>query len=233
MLSRELKKGSAELLILSLVEARPRHGYEISKLIEERSGGRVKFKVASLYPAALPPGRAGLDRRQVDREGGRAAPPLLSADRRGPAGAGARSATTGANSSTRFDRSRGLNMPDPSRTSGSPRARALASRLARLALRPAREREIIDELSQHLDDRYQELRAGGASHADAMRAGDRRNTTTTICSRARCGRCARRRRPSRSRPAAPRRGLLGDAWQDLVYAARMLRKSPASPPRRS
>src|SRR5215213_6858807 len=50
MLDRELKKGSAELLILSLVEARPRHGYEISKLIEVRAGGRVKFKVASLYP---------------------------------------------------------------------------------------------------------------------------------------------------------------------------------------
>ena len=50
MLDRELKKGSAELLILSLVEARPRHGYEISKLIEDRSGGRLKFKVASLYP---------------------------------------------------------------------------------------------------------------------------------------------------------------------------------------
>src|SRR5438067_1886714 len=50
MLDRELKKGSAELLILSLVEARPRHGYEMSKLIEERSGGRLKFKVASLYP---------------------------------------------------------------------------------------------------------------------------------------------------------------------------------------
>ena len=49
-LDRELKKGSAELLILSLVEARARHGYEISKLIEGRSGGRVRFKVASLYP---------------------------------------------------------------------------------------------------------------------------------------------------------------------------------------
>src|SRR5215467_6505171 len=47
---RELKKGSAELLILSLVEARPRHGYEISKLIEARSHGAVKFNVASLYP---------------------------------------------------------------------------------------------------------------------------------------------------------------------------------------
>src|ERR671934_448372 len=50
MLDRELKKGSAELLILSLVEPRPRHGYEISKLIEERSGGVLKFNVASLYP---------------------------------------------------------------------------------------------------------------------------------------------------------------------------------------
>jgi len=50
MLDRELKKGSAELLILALVEARPRHGYEISKLIETRSHGAVKFNVASLYP---------------------------------------------------------------------------------------------------------------------------------------------------------------------------------------
>jgi transcriptional regulator len=50
MFDRELKKGSAELMILSLLEARARHGYEISKLIESRSGGAVKFNVASLYP---------------------------------------------------------------------------------------------------------------------------------------------------------------------------------------
>jgi transcriptional regulator len=49
-LDRELKKGSAELIILSIVEPRARHGYEISKLIEERSGGQLKFHVASLYP---------------------------------------------------------------------------------------------------------------------------------------------------------------------------------------
>jgi transcriptional regulator len=47
---RELKKGSAELLVLSLVEDRARHGYEISKLIETRSEGALKFNVASLYP---------------------------------------------------------------------------------------------------------------------------------------------------------------------------------------
>jgi transcriptional regulator len=46
----EWKRGSAELLILSLVETRPRHGYELSKLIEQRSEGAVRFYVASLYP---------------------------------------------------------------------------------------------------------------------------------------------------------------------------------------
>ena len=46
----ELKKGSAELLILSLVEVRGRHGYEISKMIEARSGGDLRFNAASLYP---------------------------------------------------------------------------------------------------------------------------------------------------------------------------------------
>jgi PadR family transcriptional regulator, regulatory protein PadR len=49
-LDRELKKGSAELLVLSLVEARARHGYEIAKMIETQSEGAVRFKVASLYP---------------------------------------------------------------------------------------------------------------------------------------------------------------------------------------
>jgi PadR family transcriptional regulator PadR len=49
-LDRELKKGSAELLVLALVETRARHGYEIAKLIETRSQGTVKFNVASLYP---------------------------------------------------------------------------------------------------------------------------------------------------------------------------------------
>lgn len=50
MHGRELKKGSAELLILSLVETRARHGYEIGKLIEQRSGGTIKFSAAALYP---------------------------------------------------------------------------------------------------------------------------------------------------------------------------------------
>lgn len=50
ILDRELKKGSAELLILSLVEDQPRHGYDIGHLIQQRSGGLLHFNVASLYP---------------------------------------------------------------------------------------------------------------------------------------------------------------------------------------
>ncbi|MBL8172514.1 MAG: PadR family transcriptional regulator [Acidobacteria bacterium] len=50
MLDQEIKRGSTEMLILALVEDRPRHGYEIAKLIEERSDGVLQFHVASLYP---------------------------------------------------------------------------------------------------------------------------------------------------------------------------------------
>ena len=47
---RELKRGSAELLILSVLEARPRHGYDLGKLIHARSGGQLTFHIDSLYP---------------------------------------------------------------------------------------------------------------------------------------------------------------------------------------
>jgi transcriptional regulator len=47
---REMKKGAAELLLLSVLEARPRHGYELASLIETSSGGRLVFHLDSLYP---------------------------------------------------------------------------------------------------------------------------------------------------------------------------------------
>ena len=53
MFSPELKKGSTEMLVLALVESRPRHGYEIGKLIELRSGGRLRFALPTLYPTLL------------------------------------------------------------------------------------------------------------------------------------------------------------------------------------
>src|SRR5215204_6084392 len=49
-LDRELKRGSAELLILSLLDARPRHGYDLSKLIRTRSLSQLTFHIDSLYP---------------------------------------------------------------------------------------------------------------------------------------------------------------------------------------
>jgi transcriptional regulator len=72
MLDRELKKGSAELLLLSLLEARPRHGYEISKLIETRSEGRLRFHIASLYPLLYRLEERGwLEGRWVEKAGTR------------------------------------------------------------------------------------------------------------------------------------------------------------------
>ena len=50
MLNNEPKKGSSEILVLALVEDTPRHGYEIAKLIAERSGGVLRFHVTTLYP---------------------------------------------------------------------------------------------------------------------------------------------------------------------------------------
>ena len=72
MFSRELKKGSIELLILALLEARPRHGYEIGKLIETRSGGQLTFRIHSLYPTLCRMEDRGLIRsRWVEKKGER------------------------------------------------------------------------------------------------------------------------------------------------------------------
>jgi PadR family transcriptional regulator, regulatory protein PadR len=70
--SPELKKGSLEMLILSLVEDRPRHGYEIGKLIEARSRGQLTFALPTLYPALLRlENRGWLKGRWVEKAGER------------------------------------------------------------------------------------------------------------------------------------------------------------------
>ena len=70
--ARELKKGSAEMLILSLLKYRPRHGYEIGKLIEERSDGVLKFNIASFYPLLYRLEKRGfIEGRWVERSGQR------------------------------------------------------------------------------------------------------------------------------------------------------------------
>jgi transcriptional regulator len=45
----EAKKGSAEVVILAILEQDSHHGYEIARLIEQRSGGTLRFTLASLY----------------------------------------------------------------------------------------------------------------------------------------------------------------------------------------
>lgn len=69
---RELKKGSAELIVLSLIEDVPRHGYEIARLIAEQSEGVLQFHVASLYPLLYRLERRGwIEGRWVEKAGQR------------------------------------------------------------------------------------------------------------------------------------------------------------------
>ena len=71
-LHNELKRGSAELLILALLEERQRHGYEIGQLIASRSQGAINFHVTSLYPTLYRLEDRGLiDGRWVERAGQR------------------------------------------------------------------------------------------------------------------------------------------------------------------
>jgi PadR family transcriptional regulator PadR len=66
------KKGSAEMLVLSLLEERARHGYEIAKLIEQRSNGVLTFHAASLYPLLYRmEGRRLIQGRWVEKAGQR------------------------------------------------------------------------------------------------------------------------------------------------------------------
>jgi transcriptional regulator len=71
-LSRELKRGSTELLILALLEERDRHGYEIARLIVDRSNGEIAFHAASLYPTLYRmEGKDLIDGRWVEKAGQR------------------------------------------------------------------------------------------------------------------------------------------------------------------
>jgi PadR family transcriptional regulator, regulatory protein PadR len=68
----EFKKGSAEVLILALLEDQPRHGYDIARLIERRSEGVLEFHVASLYPMLYRLEKRGwIDGRWIERAGQR------------------------------------------------------------------------------------------------------------------------------------------------------------------
>jgi len=71
-LERELKRGSTEVLILALLEEQDRHGYDIGRLIDERSDGTITFHVASLYPTLYRlEGKGLIDGRWIEKPGQR------------------------------------------------------------------------------------------------------------------------------------------------------------------
>jgi putative ABC transport system permease protein len=98
-------------------------------------------------------------------------------------------------------------------------------RLAGLALDPAREMEIVEELSQHLDDRYAELLAGGASEEQARRVAIAELIDSEMLTQG-------LRRVERQAPQEPvvlgarRRKIMTDLQQDLRYGLRILRRNP-------
>src|SRR5262245_9760877 len=101
----------------------------------------------------------------------------------------------------------------------------IRKRLQKLAIDPARRDDIVEELAQHLEDRDQELRAGGASEAEAARAVLAELSDESL---------ARNLRHVERRPVAEpavlgakRRHLLGDVWQDLRHGFRALLRQPA------
>ncbi|MGH9902347.1 MAG: permease prefix domain 1-containing protein, partial [Pyrinomonadaceae bacterium] len=100
----------------------------------------------------------------------------------------------------------------------------ILKRLPRQGLGPERELEVVEELAQHLDDRYEELRAGGAAEEEARRAaleelGGGENLAEEL---RKVGRPAA---PEPTVLGARRRNMLADLWQDLRYGGRMLWKN--------
>lgn len=92
----------------------------------------------------------------------------------------------------------------------------LRARITSLSLSPAREAEIIEELSQHLEERYEELRTGGTTDADARRlAIEELLDRDALANHMRSLRQARV--PPPITPGAPSRFLLDDLRQDMRY----------------
>ena len=221
ILDRELKKGSAELVILALLEARPRHGYEISQVIEQRSEGAVRFKVASLYPLLYRLERRGwIAGHWVEKEGqrrrryyrltreGRACSPSSARD----GGASSPPSTASRRPAMRDLRGGALGATAGSNASSTRRCIRRSSRSS----------------AQHLDERYRSLLARGLTAADAERS-VLEELETTMRSSASCARAERhcRRAPPR-RLGEPRRSPASSAAGFRTCAMRRARSAQES-----
>ena len=102
----------------------------------------------------------------------------------------------------------------------------VARRLARLRLAPEREAEIVEELSQHLDDRYEELVSGGLGEEEARRAALAELSGSDLFAEEmrRVERRAGAERPAWGERARGR--VFAELWQDVRYGLRVLRKQP-------
>ena len=102
----------------------------------------------------------------------------------------------------------------------------IRQRLADLRLAPTREAEIVEELAQHIEDRYEELLASGMTEAEASRTAFAELSEGDSLMRE-LRRVERRVVPEPVVSGANRRGnMIADLWQDIRYAVRMLRKNP-------
>jgi putative ABC transport system permease protein len=104
--------------------------------------------------------------------------------------------------------------------------REIIDRLADLKLDPAREAEIVEELSQHLDDRYAESVANGATPEEAFRAA----LAELIDDESLAREMQRGERPVEQEPIVlgtnRRSNMIADFWRDLRYGVRMMGKQP-------
>src|SRR5205823_12235755 len=114
--------------------------------------------------------------------------------------------------------SRGWNMPDWKQE--------IRSRLSGSGLQPAREAEVVEEMAQHLEDRYEQALRGGATEEEAHRAALLELNESDVPARELRG-VERPARRDTAVPGEPRRaGVLGDIWHDLRYGLRTLLKNP-------
>lgn len=102
----------------------------------------------------------------------------------------------------------------------------IRQRLTGLALEPTREAEIVEELSQHLDDRYAELRSSGATQAEASRIAVADLSDSKLLARE-LRRVEKQVTGDNIVLGSRRKNMIADLRQDLRYGSRMLRKNPA------